>query len=207
MYTVHLSQRICTELFSRTLLDLAHDNSSAFSTKVRVIVICAMFTTLLTNTRQCPLPQSQTPLPLFTTTDAQALHVTRPVSTSTAQWVHEQGRLATNSPRTGYEPNLAGNVTSCESTHEDEFPTTKSQITHLQHRRFILTLSTKTIFEPHRLVPASHRLQHAQEERDVRASVCHSKREDTPRYLSKHVETWLAQGKDHSSVKGLKSAR
>ena len=63
--------------------------------KDRVIVIFAMFTILLTPTRRIPLPR-------YTTTDAQALHVTGhlPPEAHSAQWNHECGRLPISSPRT-----------------------------------------------------------------------------------------------------------
>ena len=89
-----------------------HSHRALSTKRVRVIVICAMLTTLLTPTRRIPSQPQSTPLPPSTSTNAQALHVTGhvPPEAHTAQWGHECGRLALNSPRAGCEPNLAGNL-------------------------------------------------------------------------------------------------
>ena len=142
-----------------------------------------MFTTLLTPTRRSPLPQQPTPRPPSTTTDVQQqLHFTGhlPPEAHSAQWDHEYGRLAIMSPRTGYEPNMTGNVTPlannptntssrrpslCSQTSTDDAPT--------------LTPSTSHSREPHRVVPTSPLQQQPPWGSDARASVYHSEREDT----------------------------
>ena len=142
----------------------------------------------------------------------------QPPEAHTAQWDHEYGRLAINSPRTGYEPNMAGNLTPLATHHTNTSSRRPSLCAHTSTNDApTLTMSTSNNFEPHQAVPASPLHQQLRKESDARASVYHSEREDTsPIQLSvrrnpeqeccwgrseKQVQTWLAQGKDMSPQK------
>ena len=113
--SVNNTHRISTQYFSCTLLDLAHGVSQrALHQKDCINVIRAMFTTLLTSSRRSPSPPQHSQLPLTTAPDTRLpLHLTsqQTPEAHTAGWEHEYGRLAINSPRTGYEPNSVGNLT------------------------------------------------------------------------------------------------
>ena len=183
-------------IFSRSVPFFGSRRSHrALSTRrVRVIVICAMFTTVLTPRRHSPPQQPLTPPP--NPQNKQARHVTGhiPLEASSARWDDEYGRLAMNSPRARCEHNTAGALTPPAT----QLTNTSSR----QHRAW--QIQSHPCFSRHERKATLERVSITRNEKDTTLTLlvgpatpgagCRGKSE-------KQVGTWFALGKDQSPMK------
>ena len=132
-----------------------------------------MFSMLLTPSKRQSLPLQPLHLPQSPSPDTRLPQhsASQHHEPHTPQWEDQSGRLAINSARTGYEPNVAGNLTAL--THHSTNTISRRHSLRSQtstDNAPTITLSTSHSRAPHREGPASPLQQQRPEESDARAS-------------------------------------